>query len=115
MRPKAQTQAIGISGMATSEMKLQIRPGVFERMRAVRPEEAAAVGAELFDRQKGGDRAAGNGLGGAFQRGGHGGAVEGHRHANPRVDQRPERGEREQEQDQNAGDIALEVAEIAAA
>ena len=70
----------------------QVAPGarVLERMRRVRPEEAAAVGAELLDRDLGGHRADGDRLGRPARGARLGGASKRHRHAG-RHQQRPPR------------------------
>ena len=70
---------------------------VLKRVRRVRPEETAAVGAQLFDGHKGRHRAAGNRLRRPLQRRCHGRPLESHRHAADSRNRPPRQGPAEGE------------------
>ena len=88
------------------------RGRVLERHRAVHVEEAAAVGAQLLDRDLRGGRAEREGLVGALEgRVGHV-AAERLDHALRDEHERPDEGERQQDVEQRAGEVLPEVAEL---
>ena len=86
------------------------RGRVLERMRGVGVEEAAAIGAEHLDGDLRGDRADGDGLSGAFQRGGVDVRSERLRNALPNQKQCVDDADRHQDVERAAGDIDPEVA-----
>jgi hypothetical protein len=87
------------------------RVRVFERMRRVGVEEAAAIGAEHLDRQLRGNRADGNRLLGALERGGIDIGAHRLRHAEIDEHQRHDDAERQQDVEGGAGHIDPEIAD----
>ena len=88
------------------------RGGVFERMRGIHGVETAAIGAQMLDAFKAGDRANDKLLLRAFQRGCHGLGVQRLRHALPDINQRHDEAQRQQQAIENAGEIDPVVADI---
>ena len=87
------------------------RGRVLERMRGVGIEEAAAIGAEHFDGDLGGDRTDRDGLLGAFQRRRIDVSAERLRHALPYQKQRVDDADRQQDVKGTARDIDPEIAD----
>ena len=97
-RPKASTEAVGMSSSA--QISSDIRPGVgvLERMRRIGVHEAAAVGAELLDHLLARHRPDRNGLLGAFER----------RHVD-RAGQRLRHAERDEDDGEDDGDRQQDI------
>ena len=91
----------------------QVGPGarILIRVGGIDVEEAAAVGAELLDRNLTGDRALRQGLLGAFERGGIDIGAEVLRHAERDQHQREHDGEREQHVKRRARQVDPEIAD----
>ena len=106
--------AVSENGMTRIEQLLEEvreRRGVLERVRGVRVDDPAAVGAELLDRLLRGDRAQEDGLRAAFEACRGRGAGNGLRHALPDEHERRDERDREQDVEGGPGEVDPEVAD----
>ena len=112
IRPNMTIEAIGIRMIETTSRMLLHGVGFSNGMGRVRPEEAAAVGPELLDRDLGRDRTHRDRLGTPLQRLRLGGALEGHRHATRYQQYGQHQGQRHQHEDHRPRRIQVEVAQV---
>ena len=110
-RPKASTEATGISSSAQISRMLVQAFGILERMRGIGVHEAAAVGAELLDRLLARHRPDRNGLLGAFERRRVDRTGQRLRHAERDEDEREDDRDRQQDVENDAAHIDPEIAD----
>ncbi len=108
MRPKTLVSAAPMREDRDHLDEVGHRVGVLEGMGGVGVEEAAAVGAEHLDGDLRGDRADGDGLLGALERGGVDIGAERLRHAAPDEDQRQHDADRQQARRASRGSMSTQ-------